>query len=106
MKISYKMYADEQANEYYIKQIISHPPLEQLEDRDEVKRKYYVLKVIDQKLYVYQYTQKTDDHDDDIREFVAFRNVFDRKMHFVDKENLDKLKELKNHLSNLEAEHK
>ena len=68
--------------------------MEKLEEREQIRKKYFVLKMDDQKLTVTQYATLSDDHDDDVREFCAFRNLFDRQMHFVDQENLDELNEL------------
>ena len=96
MLVSYKMFADEETNEFFVKQIISLPPQEwsMHAQREEIKRKYYVIKLEDQKLWITQYTTVSEEHDDDIREFCAFRNIFDRKCYFVPKPSEERLQEL------------
>lgn len=46
--------------------------------REEIKRKYFVFSYEKDRaiLSVSQYTIKCDEHEDDIREFIALRNVF------------------------------
>ena len=109
MLVSYKMFADGDTDEYFVKQIISLPAQEwsMHAKREEIKRKYYVIKLEDQKLWITQYTTVSEEHDDDIREFCAFRNIFDRKSHVPkdepSKETLQELEDLTKQLKKIET---
>jgi len=64
--------------------------------REEIKRKYFVFSYEKDRsiLSVSQYTIKCDEHEDDIREFIALRNVFNSTL-AVPEANYDQVRELK-----------
>lgn len=80
MRIQYTMHADQESDLFIVEYSVTVPPQfwSLHAKREEIKRKYFVFSYEKDRaiLSVSQYTIKCDEHEDDIREFIALRNVF------------------------------